>query len=62
LRRNRRRKAGKELAFDNILLTEHGFRLINVGISALRTQVGDRIFARYLETEQIEMIQFRDYF
>ena len=33
------------LAFDNVLLTEQGLRLIDVGISALRHQVGDKIFA-----------------
>ncbi|WP_395045024.1 hypothetical protein [Flavobacterium sp.] len=30
------------LAFDNILLTEKGLRLIDVGISALKSQVGDK--------------------
>lgn len=50
------------LAFDNILLTEQGLRLIDVGISALKTQVGDRIFAKYLEIEQAELLLFRDYF
>jgi serine/threonine protein kinase len=50
------------LAFDNILLTEQGLRLIDVGISALRTQVGDRIFEKYLEVEQDELNQFRAYF
>jgi serine/threonine protein kinase len=50
------------LAFDNVLLTEQGLRLIDVGISALKHQVGDKIFARYVEHEQVEMTQFRDYF
>ena len=49
------------LAFDNILLTERGLRLIDVGISALRHQVGDKIFARYLEVENAELREFRDY-
>jgi serine/threonine protein kinase len=31
------------LAFDNILLTTAGLRLIDVGISALRSQVGDKL-------------------
>ncbi|GAB2770155.1 hypothetical protein GCM10027275_10960 [Rhabdobacter roseus] len=48
--------------FDNILLTEKGLRLIDVGISALREQVGEKIFAKYLETERQEMAAFRDYF
>ncbi|MBO0934612.1 hypothetical protein [Fibrella aquatilis] len=50
------------LAFDNILLTEQGLRLIDVGISALKSQVGDTIFAKYIEIEQAEMAQFKAYF
>ncbi|MES2734448.1 MAG: hypothetical protein V4714_22060 [Bacteroidota bacterium] len=50
------------LAFDNILLTEQGLRLIDVGISALRSQVGDRIFEKYLETENQEVQAFKTYF
>lgn len=50
------------LAFDNILLTEQGLRLIDVGISALRSQVGDTIFKRYVELELQEMKIFRAYF
>ncbi|WP_435355273.1 hypothetical protein [Emticicia sp. SJ17W-69] len=50
------------LAFDNILLTEKGLRLIDVGISAIRSQVGDRIFQKYIEIEEQEMILFREYF
>ena len=50
------------LAFDNILLTETGLRLIDTGISALRTQVNDKIFSKYVETEQQEMQLFKDYF
>ncbi|MFD2569991.1 hypothetical protein ACFSUS_05055 [Spirosoma soli] len=50
------------LAFDNILLTEQGLRLIDVGISALRHQVGDKIFTKYLEVENAELEQFRTYF
>ena len=36
------------LAFDNILLTERGLRLIDVGISALKYQVGDQTLSRYV--------------
>jgi serine/threonine protein kinase len=50
------------LAFDNILLTEQGLRLIDVGISALQTQVGDDIFKKYVEIELEEMKLFREYF
>jgi serine/threonine protein kinase len=49
-------------AFDNILLTTSGLRLIDVGISALRSQVGDALFARYQQTELEEMAEFREYF
>lgn len=50
------------LAFDNILLTQSGLRLIDVGISALQTQVGNKIFEKYIETENKEIAEFRDYF
>ncbi len=50
------------LAFDNILLTEQGLRLIDVGISALRSQVGDVIFEKYVAVEIQEMHLFRNYF
>jgi serine/threonine protein kinase len=50
------------LAFDNILLTNEGLRLIDVGISALKTQVGDTLFSKYLEIERQEMQEFKDYF
>lgn len=48
--------------FDNILLTEQGLRLIDVGISALRSQVGEKIFEKYVEIELQEMQIFRTYF
>ena len=41
------------LYYDNILLTDTGLRLIDVGISALKEKVGDKIFSKYLETEQL---------
>jgi serine/threonine protein kinase len=50
------------LAFDNILLTEQGLRLIDVGISALKTQVGDQIFQKQLEIELQELEIFKEYF
>lgn len=50
------------LVFDNILLTNEGLRLIDVGISALKTQVGDNLFSKYLEIERAEMQEFKDYF
>ncbi|TKK66628.1 hypothetical protein FC093_16460 [Ilyomonas limi] len=48
--------------FDNVLLTTAGLRLIDVGISALRSQVSDVIFRKYIEAELEEMQQFRTYF
>ena len=50
------------LTFDNILLTEHGIRLIDVGISAMRTQVGDIIFEKFIEQELEELKIFKEYF
>jgi serine/threonine protein kinase len=50
------------MAFDNILLTTAGIRLIDVGISALRTHVGNKLFDKYIETELLEMAEFRQYF
>jgi len=48
--------------FDNILLTDNGIRLIDVGISALLSQVGDKLYYKYLETEIKELQEFKAYF
>jgi serine/threonine protein kinase len=50
------------LSFDNIFLTQTGIRLIDVGISALRTQVGDKLFLRFVEQEEKELEEFRVFF
>ncbi len=50
------------LAFDNILLTTQGLRLIDVGISALLPQVGPDLFEKYRQTELQEMAEFHEYF
>lgn len=50
------------LSFDNILLTNSGLRLIDVVISALRRQVGDVIFEKYVEVELQEIQEFKEYF
>ncbi len=50
------------LAFDNILLTEQGLRLIDVGISAMKSQVGDLIYAKQIEIETKELALFKEYF
>lgn len=48
--------------FDNIFLTSDGFRLIGVGISALHSQVGERLFKRFVEEELKELEVFKNYF
>jgi serine/threonine protein kinase len=61
--RDIRRPSGLDgLYFDNLLLTPQGLRLIDVGISALQHQVGDKLFAKYVEVEQQEMLLFKEYF
>ena len=47
--------------YDNILLTETGLRLVDVGISALEAQVGVQIFSKYLEIERQELAEFGTY-
>ena len=61
--RDLKRPSGLDgLSFDNILLTHTGLRLIDVGISALKSQVSNKIFEKYIETELEEMKEFRKYF
>jgi len=48
--------------FDNILLTDNGLRLIDVGISALRIQVGDKLFDKYVEIGMEELKVFKEFF
>ena len=50
------------LTFDNIFLTPTGLRLIDVGISALLEQVGERLFTRFVQQELTEFEQFRLFF
>ena len=50
------------LAFDNILLSEQGLRLINVCISVLESEVGNCIFRNYIKIELEEIKVFREYF
>jgi len=49
-------------SYDNVLLTAKGIRLIDVGISALNHQVGDKLFQKYIEQELIELEDFKIYF
>ncbi len=48
--------------YDNIFLTRQGLRLIDVGISALKSQVGEKLFAKYVEVELQELTEFKQYF
>jgi serine/threonine protein kinase len=48
--------------FDNIFLTNRGLRLIDVGVSALKHQAGDRLFSRFVEQELKELEIFRAFF
>ncbi|MBC7570477.1 MAG: hypothetical protein H7319_12175 [Spirosoma sp.] len=48
--------------YDNVFLTDGGLRLIDVGISALRAQVGDKLFSKYVEIEERERAEFSNYF
>ncbi|MGB3587380.1 MAG: hypothetical protein WBA23_12610 [Tunicatimonas sp.] len=48
--------------FDNIFLTERGIRLIDVGISATRSTVGEKLFLLYVEQEKEELATFRSYY
>ncbi|MEM6770116.1 MAG: hypothetical protein AAF597_05985 [Bacteroidota bacterium] len=47
------------LRYDNIFLTETGLRLIDVGISALKAQVGEKLFTRFVQREWEEYEIFR---
>jgi len=47
--------------FDNVLLTERGLRLIDVGISVLRHQVGESFFAAYVQRELEELAVFGEF-
>jgi len=63
IHRDIKRPSGLEgMSFDNILLTSNGLKLIDVGISALKTQVGTTLFDKYLEIEQKEILLFKDFF
>ena len=48
-------------AYDNIIITEEGFRLIDVGISATRERAGDKLFDQYVKTELKDLEVFKEY-
>jgi serine/threonine protein kinase len=48
--------------YDNIFLTDMGLRLIDVGISALESQVGSKLFEKYIAEELKELETFKKFF
>ena len=48
--------------FNDVFLAPTGLRLIDVGISALRSQVGERLFERFLQQELNELEEFKAFF
>ncbi|NJC27932.1 protein kinase family protein [Neolewinella antarctica] len=47
------------LKYDNIILTQTGLRLIDVGISVLKSDVSERMFKRFIEREWEEFEIFK---
>lgn len=47
--------------FDNIIVTEQGIRLIDVGISAIKEIAGELLFNKYTEAEMKELEEYYDY-
>lgn len=47
--------------YDNIILTNNGFRLIDVGISAIKSRTGDVLFESYVRAELEELKDFSEY-
>lgn len=48
--------------YDNVFLTDKGLRLIDVGISALKSQVGSKLFEKYIAEELKELEAFKKFF
>ena len=48
--------------FDNVLLAANGLRLIDLGVSALREEVGEKLFQKFVEQELQELTLFQEYF
>ncbi|WKN40474.1 hypothetical protein [Tunicatimonas pelagia] len=61
-RNSRRPSSEAGEVFDNIFLTEQGIRLIDVGISATQSMVGEKLFSLYVEQEKEEMAAFKNYY
>lgn len=47
--------------FDNVIVTESGIRLIDVGISAIKSNAGELLFDKYVEAELKEVQEYGDY-
>lgn len=47
--------------YDNVILTDEGFRLIDVGISAIKERCGESLFEKYVAEELDELEKFNDY-
>lgn len=50
------------MRYDNIFLTATGLRLIDVGISALKNKVSERLFERFVKQELQELETFKTFF
>jgi serine/threonine protein kinase len=50
------------MPYDNVFLIESGLRLIDLGISALKHVVGDKLFEKYVNEELEEVKDFKEYF
>jgi serine/threonine protein kinase len=50
------------MPYDNVFLTEKGLRLIDLGISALKHVVGNKLFEKYVIEELKELKEFKEYF
>jgi len=50
------------MPYDNVFLTETGLRLIDMGISALKDKVGEKLFSKYLKEELEEVNEFKEFF
>jgi serine/threonine protein kinase len=48
--------------YDNVILTESGIRLIDVGISAIKDLAGNSLFDNYIKSEMKEVEEFYEYF
>lgn len=50
------------MLYDNVLLTSEGIRLIDVGISAIKSSVGEKLFKKYIDEELKEIEDLKQYF